>query len=578
MEEEAVERYKEGNKKALVIAVSQYNSSSLKPIKFCENDGQEMYKVLKKVGYEIPDNCILIGNVESQRLKKAIYNFFTNQDNKPDDTLVFYYSGHGVPDKWGAIFLAPSDIDSDNPFMTGFSFVDLTNSMLACNSLRVVTILDSCYSGSLELSKGLDSKSGEEAATRIANKIVEEKADKLKQGVGRCLLASSQGYEEAFDRMEKDHSIFTYYLIEALKGHKNAVDEEGNVTYDSVGKFISREIGNLPPERRPNQTPIRKGEVAGGDIVLATYPDLKPARIEVILASLLKLLDDGHIEEFNKKRDPLPTNLLNFSHANLHARNLSKANLSNVNMSRADLSSADLEGVDLSNANLFKAEIEGAYLHEANLSNADLSKANLSNADLSKANLSNADLSNADLSNANLFGAYLKQAKVIGTKFFGSTLSRANLENNPLLGAIFDPKEPTTEPIKKPEPSPTEARKGSIYPDVVSLKEPTTEPIKKPTDGKKFPLNKWIILPIILVAGIGIVVALSNQHTPTTQHLTTATPTTQHLTTATPTTPHYLFINNTAANPLAVMGNGTFINNTAANPLAVMGNGTFITK
>jgi hypothetical protein len=88
---------------------------------------------------------------------------------------VFYYSGHGVPDNWGEIFLAPSDIDSDHPFMTGFSFVDLTKSMLACNSLRIVTILDSCYSGSLKLSKGLASKSGEEAATRIANKIVEER-------------------------------------------------------------------------------------------------------------------------------------------------------------------------------------------------------------------------------------------------------------------------------------------------------------------------------------------------------------------------------------------------------------------
>jgi tetratricopeptide (TPR) repeat protein len=273
MQEEKEERYnrQQANKKALVIAVSQYNSSSLKPIKFCENDGKEMYKVLKKLEYEIPDNCILIGNVESPRLKKAIYNFFTNQDNNPDDTLVFYYSGHGVPDKWGAAFLAPSDIDSDHPFLTGFSFADLTNSMLECNSLSVVTILDCCYSGSLELSKGLDSKSGEEAATRIANKIVEEKTDKLKQGVGRCLLASSQGYEEAYDRMEKDHSIFTYYLLEALKGHKNAVDNEGNVTYDSVGRFISREIGNLPRERRPNQTPIRKGQVSGGDIVLAHY-------------------------------------------------------------------------------------------------------------------------------------------------------------------------------------------------------------------------------------------------------------------------------------------------------------------
>lgn len=139
MQGEKEERYnkQQTSKKALVIAVSQYNSSSLKPIKFCENDGQEMYKILKKLGYEIPDNCKLIGNVESQRLKKAIYNFFTNQDNNPDDTLVFYYSGHGVPDKWGATFLAPSDMDSNHPFMTGFSFVLTSKSQLGAKLIAI---------------------------------------------------------------------------------------------------------------------------------------------------------------------------------------------------------------------------------------------------------------------------------------------------------------------------------------------------------------------------------------------------------------------------------------------------------
>jgi tetratricopeptide (TPR) repeat protein len=266
------------SKKALVIAVSDYdNSSGLKPIEFCKNDGKEMYNILKKNGYDIPDSRKLIGYVNSQRLKKTIYDFFMYENNKPDDTLIFYYSGHGVPDTWGKTFLAPSDIDSAHPFIAGFSFDDLTNSMLACNSQRIVTILDSCFSGSLKISKskGLDSKSGEEAATILANSIVEENSEKLKEGVGRCLLAASQGYEEAYDRKENDHSIFTYYLLEGLKGHKNAVDDEGNVTYDTLGKFITREIGNLPPEKRPKQTPVRKGEVAGGEIVLVNYPELR---------------------------------------------------------------------------------------------------------------------------------------------------------------------------------------------------------------------------------------------------------------------------------------------------------------
>ncbi len=276
--------YKDYVKRALVIAVSDYDESSgLKSIEFCKNDGQEMYNVLKENGYDIPNTRQMIGYVDSSKLKEMIYKFFTDKSNQPDDTLVFYYSGHGVPDKFGKTFLAPSDMDSEHPFMTGFSFEDLTDAMLASNSLRIVTILDSCFSGSLKIGKGLgnefDSKSGEEAAARIANAIVEEKSNKLKQGIGRCLLASSQGYEEAYDRQEKDHSIFTYYLLEGLKGHKNAVDDEGNVTYDSLGKFIARQMGNLPPNKRPKQTPLRKCEVSGGEIILASYPPLKKVNL-----------------------------------------------------------------------------------------------------------------------------------------------------------------------------------------------------------------------------------------------------------------------------------------------------------
>ena len=96
---------------------------------------------------------------------------------------------------------------------------------------------------------------------------------------------------------------------------------------------------------------------------------------------------------------------------------------------------------NLTNTNLFKAELEGGLLHEADLSGADLSGANLSNADLSKANLSNVNLSNADLSKANLFQTHFKQTKVISAKFVGSDISRAILDETPLWGAIFEPKE-----------------------------------------------------------------------------------------------------------------------------------------
>jgi uncharacterized protein YjbI with pentapeptide repeats len=455
-------------KKALVIAVSDYSDSSgLKSIEFCKNDGQEIYNVLKKNGYDIPDNHRLIGHVDSAKLKEIIYDFFTDDNNNPDDTLVFYYSGHGVPDKFGRTFLAPSNINSEHPFKTGYSFDDLTDAMLSCNSLRIVTILDCCYSGALKIGKGLgsdlDTKGVEDATTLIAKKIVEEKSNKLRQGIGRCLLASSQGYEEAYERQEKDHSVFTYYLLEGLRGHKNALDDEGNVTYHSLGKFIAREMGNLPPDKRPKQTPIQKGEFSGGEIILTYYPERRKFSKEEFIETLIQFLRKGQVDGFNTMRMKVPHDIfLDFSSQKLQGVKLNGANLSSINLSRSNLTYAHLEGSNLTNANLFRADLEGANLQNiiakeglmeeailvkctltnanlsnANLSNANLSNANLSNANLSNANLSNANLSNANLSKSNLSGANLRQAKLVRSNLIDAHISETNIHEADTTNAIL---------------------------------------------------------------------------------------------------------------------------------------------
>ena len=114
-----------------------------------------------------------------------------------------------------------------------------------------------------------------------------------------------------------------------------------------------------------------------GNIILASYPDLKPKKIEDTLASMLKLLREGNVQEFNKMREensailPMP----DFSMANLHGAHIAGANLSNANLKRIDLSEADLEGANLSHANLFKADLEGANLSKSDCNNAILEAA-----------------------------------------------------------------------------------------------------------------------------------------------------------------------------------------------------------
>jgi DNA-binding beta-propeller fold protein YncE/tetratricopeptide (TPR) repeat protein len=282
-------------RKAVVIGVSEY-ANNLQALDFCQKDGEEVHRVLKSIGYEVPDSHKLVGQVKYETMKDAIYDFFTDPNVKAEDVLVFYYSGHGVPDVNGDVFLASSETNPDAPFRKGFSFHELTNTIERSNSTRIVTILDCCYSGAAKVSKG-----HEEDAAKLGTVAIDDKSRKLvQQGEGKCLLAASMGFQEAYGLKEKGHSIFTYYLLEGFRGAKSAVDEEGNVTPDTLGKYVFREIVNLPEGKRPKQKPIRKVE-AGGDIILAQYPEIVK-KIQDQGQNPYELIQDAI--EYLKKGDP----------------------------------------------------------------------------------------------------------------------------------------------------------------------------------------------------------------------------------------------------------------------------------
>jgi hypothetical protein len=261
-----------GTKRALIIAISHYQNERLSSLPFCENDGKAMCKILSSpsVGYKLPDNNRLIGKVDASLMRDRIIDFFNDPKIKSQDTLLFYYSGHGVPDIDGDVYLATSEIDPNVPNKRGFSYYELTKMMSRTLSTQVITILDCCYSGAAKVSKGNENDAALKGSTAIDNG-----SEALRQGEGRCILAACLSSQEAYALKKGKNSFYTYYLLKGLRKNRKAVDIYGNITPDSLGTYIHDEINNLPPENRPNQKPIRKVE-AQGSIIIASYPDLAP--------------------------------------------------------------------------------------------------------------------------------------------------------------------------------------------------------------------------------------------------------------------------------------------------------------
>jgi uncharacterized caspase-like protein len=140
-------------KVALLIGVSEYEPG-LTPILGAVKDVDAVQEVLlhPEIGGFAEENVTVLKNPQRQEMEDAIYNLFA--DRQKEDLVVFYFSGHGIKDENGKLYLSTRNTrKKDNklvrPSAVSASF--LHESMNESRSQRQVIILDCCFSGAIAL-------------------------------------------------------------------------------------------------------------------------------------------------------------------------------------------------------------------------------------------------------------------------------------------------------------------------------------------------------------------------------------------------------------------------------------------
>lgn len=77
------------------------------------------------------------------------------------------------------------------------------------------------------------------------------------------ILTASDSNEVSVEKDELGHGVFTYYLLEALRG-KGDLDGDGLITLDEVYRYVSMKV---PQATEQGQHPVKKGEMVG-EIIL----------------------------------------------------------------------------------------------------------------------------------------------------------------------------------------------------------------------------------------------------------------------------------------------------------------------
>ncbi len=248
-------------KVALLIGVSEYEPG-LNPLPSAVRDVEAVYGVLlhSEMGGFAASDITLLKNPERQVVEMAIETLFSGRHK--DDLLLLYFSGHGIKDDRGRLYLATRNTSKTQQGelirSTSVSANFIHDRMSESRSRRQVVILDSCFSGAF--AEGMSAK--DDGMIDIREQL---------GGEGRAVLTSSTSTQYSFEQEGQDLSIYTRFLIEGIKSGEADRDQDEFISIDELHEYASQKVRELQPAMKPEIYAIREGfkirlaKVAPGD-------------------------------------------------------------------------------------------------------------------------------------------------------------------------------------------------------------------------------------------------------------------------------------------------------------------------
>jgi hypothetical protein len=316
---------------AVIIGVNSYLDPQLPTLKYAVADARRMYETLtKQCGYS--SERVLLFDSEQRDIHRQPSRFNLRERirewmgwPKKQDTVLIYFSGHGMVDGEGRGYLAPQDCELNRLNDTALRTEELRDMLQTCTATQKVLLLDCCHAGAGKAAGAVGPPAGllgrQFEATR-----------------GLVTLASCMQNEFSMEWDTKKQGLFTYYLALGLAGeadlNKDGVvdfDELHNFTLDRVQRTAALELyGQQHPVRiipsgtvgvfrlarltaprvvipapapvspvtpvPPSSAPPARSRVPAIRVrVLAPDPDLRSSTNGVLFRFVADALDDNHI-------------------------------------------------------------------------------------------------------------------------------------------------------------------------------------------------------------------------------------------------------------------------------------------
>ena len=159
--------------------------------------------------------------------------------------LYIYYAGHGAPDfNSRTAFLIPYDGDPNYASQTGYSIDKMTANLSQLEARSVTVFLDACFSGANRENEIL--LAGARPVFLDVNTAV---------AANVTLFSAASGNQISSSWAEKQHGIFSYWLMKGMQGSADA-NRDKIITVEELGGFIRNNVSKTAGKLDREQTPV----------------------------------------------------------------------------------------------------------------------------------------------------------------------------------------------------------------------------------------------------------------------------------------------------------------------------------
>jgi len=260
---------------ALLIGVSEYGEG-IPPLSSALNDVEAMQRVLQNPnlgGFEQVEKLL---NPDAIAMRIAIHNLF--KEARKDDLVLLFFSGHGITNDEGHLYLATKITAKDNFLATAVDANYIHGRSNDCYSRRQVLILDACYSGAY--------------AQGWRTKSVDVDIKKQLGAEGRVVLTSSSATQTSFEQEGSTLSLYTKYLIEGIETGAADKNGDGNIGIHELHDYAKAKVKEVKPNVTPDMITIAR---EGFNIIIANVPKKSQAEYRKLVE---RYAQNGELSEY----------------------------------------------------------------------------------------------------------------------------------------------------------------------------------------------------------------------------------------------------------------------------------------